>query len=204
MTREVLSRRLADLAGPLAQSMGLDLWGMEVLFASRSTVRVFVESGSGVGVDQCAELSRLLGLALDVEDLLPGAYTLEVSSPGLERKFFTPAQLAGARGLTVEVTLLSPLADFPGRRRFRGILESTPECCGPIPAEALFGLRAEDVARPGAEAPLVFFAFSQVKKAALVHRPPEKVLPGKGGKKHPAKKTATAVKREEDEEATEG
>ena len=203
MTREVLSQRLADLAGPLARSVGLTLWGIEVLFAGRSTVRVFVESGNGVGVDQCAELSRLLGLALDVEDLLPGAYTLEVSSPGLERKFFTPGQLAGARGLTVEVTLVSPLADFPGRRRFRGTLESAPDC-GDVPAEALFGLRAEDTARPGEEAPLVFFAFSQLKRAALVHKPPEKVRPGKGGKKRPAEKTPATVKREKDEEATEG
>jgi ribosome maturation factor RimP len=149
---------------------------------------------------------------LDVEDFLPGAYMLEVSSPGLERRFFTAGQLAGALGRKVAITLLLPLADFPGRRRFRGILESVPDrplatpdflVNGPdspaapdTPAEPLFGLRAEDAVRPGEEAPLVFFAFSQVKKATLVHTPPEKIPPGKGGKKQPAKKKAAAPQPE--------
>jgi ribosome maturation factor RimP len=208
---------LAELAIPLAQSMGLTLWGIEALFSSRSVLRVFVEGGEssgpggegGVTVGQCAELARLLGLALDVEDFLPGAYTLEVSSPGLERRFFTAGQLAGAQGRKVAVTLLLPLTDFPGRRRFRGILESVPDRSSATPklpgnspdsrtfpdspAESLFGLRAEVPARPGEEAPLVCFAFSQVKKATLVHTPPEKIPPGKGGKKQPAQKKAAAL-----------
>ena len=228
MTRKPLAPLLAELAGPLAQSMGLTLWGTETLFSGRSVLRVFVEGGGesfapgkeggGVTVEQCAELARLLGLALDVENFLPGAYVLEVSSPGLERRFFTAGQLAGALGRKVAVTLLRPLADFPGRRRFRGILESVPDRSSTTPdfpvagqdspaitdpaavpeslAEPLFGLRTEDADRTGEEAPLIFFAFSQVKKATQVHTPPEKIQPGKGGKKQPAKKKAAALKAE--------
>jgi ribosome maturation factor RimP len=203
MTRNSLLQTLAVLAEPLAQSLGLSLWGVEVILAGRSTVRIFVESGDGVTIDQCAELSRLFGLALDVEDILPGAYTLEVSSPGLERVFFTAGQLAGAVGRTVEITLLRPLSEFPGRRRFRGILETVPECSDVASPKDRFGLRAEDTASSGAEAPLVLFAFADLKKATLVHIPPEKTLPGKGGKKSPAKKKPSVQKTEQDGDESE-
>ena len=108
MNQSPLAAAIADLAAPLAASLGLELWGVELAFSGRGLVRVFVESEDGVSVDQCAELSRLLGLSLDVEDLVPGAYVLEVSSPGLERTFFTEAQLARAVGQRVEITLHEP------------------------------------------------------------------------------------------------
>ena len=96
-----LATIITRLAEPLATSMGLLLWGVEMLPGGKSVVRVFVESveaGQGVDIEQCAALSRLLGLSLEVEDCIPGAYVLEVSSPGLERRYFTAGQLAGAVG----------------------------------------------------------------------------------------------------------
>lgn len=78
----------------------------------------------GVSIEQCAKLSRSLGLALDVEDIIPGAYTLEVSSPGMSRPFFSLQQLQAYTGELVEVTLGKPLLqEFPGRKTFRGRLQ---------------------------------------------------------------------------------
>ena len=130
----------------------------------------------GVTIDQCAHLSRLLGLALDVEDILPGAYVLEVSSPGLDRTFFTASQLAGALGATVELVFTEPPEEYPGRRKFRGALEKGNPETG-------FALRLEDVALPGETPDLLHFAFGDLKKAKQVFVVPEKERPGKGGGK---------------------
>jgi len=176
-----LTQIIAELARPLAESFNLSLWGIELMFGGRSIVRVYVESENGVTIDQCAELSRLLGLALEVEDAIPGAYVLEVSSPGLERIFFTPEQLALALGQPVEITLAASSPEFSGRRKFRGVLTHVPEE-GHAPADA-FTLRVENPSRPGESEGLLSFVFTDLKKARQVHIVPEKVLPGKGGKK---------------------
>ena len=61
-----------SLAAPQAAAMGLEIWGIEVQSAAKSLVRVYVEGPEGVDIEQCAELSRLLGLALEVEDAFSG------------------------------------------------------------------------------------------------------------------------------------
>lgn len=238
MMQNALVQTITDLARPLAASLGLSLWGVELVFSGRGTVRIYVEdeqsagrerepdfsgqepvhgssgqdtasgssgqdpasdssgkghdvtshddaTGHGVTIDQCAGLSRLLGLALEVEDCIPGPYVLEVSSPGLDRIFFTAGQLAGAVGRVVEITLLDPVPDFPGRRKFRGTLEAapSPDASGEIPETGAFVLRLEDAGLPDAGDAELSFAFAGVKKARQVHVVPEKVLPGKGGAK---------------------
>ncbi len=227
MTQTPLASALTDITAPLAASLGLELWGIELAFGGRGLVRVFVESENGVSIDQCAELSRLLSLSLDVEDLLPGAYVLEVSSPGLERTFFTEAQLARAVGQRVEITLHQPHAAWPGRRKFRGPLqqapasishedkEGTPEPASSAPpAEAtdgtgLFTLRAEELARPGEEDPLVSFTFADLKKAVQIHFFSEQPLPGKpagkkNSKKNAAKEHGGAAATEHDPDTQDG
>ena len=73
---------ITALALPLVEAAGLELWGVELLGEGRPILRVYVESPSGATIEECAKLSRQLGLALDVEDIIPSAYILEVSSPG--------------------------------------------------------------------------------------------------------------------------
>ena len=137
---------------------------------------VTAELAHGVTIAQCAELSRLLGLALEVEDLIPGAYLLEVSSPGLDRTFFSASQLAGALGKTVELTYADAPEEYPGRRKFRGVLEQASPENG-------FALRLEDAVLPDEEPPLLHFAFTDLKKAKQVFVVPAKERPGKGGGK---------------------
>ena len=176
-----LMQIIAELARPLAGSLHLSLWGIELAFGGRSIVRVYVENEQGVSIDQCAELSRLLGLALDVEDVIPGAYVLEVSSPGLERIFFTPEQLAGALGESLEITLAEPSLEFSGRRKFRGVLIGAP--APDQAAGGTFSLRVENPSRQGEIEGELPFVFAALKKARRIHSVPEKTLPGKGGKK---------------------
>lgn len=111
---------LSALLEPTVASLGFQLWGLELISPNRRpTLRVFIEGDNGVTVDDCATVSRHLGSVLDVEDPIQGEYTLEVSSPGIDRLLFAPEQYALYVGEPIEVRLRFP---FEGRRRFRGWL----------------------------------------------------------------------------------
>lgn len=244
-----IAQTITNLATPLAASLGLAIWGVDVVPAGRLVIRVFAESldeytrgqsilgghqeaslqdktgqgkpeqadlemteswqdtrvqtesdsaesaptdspldseadpeepvvtQGGITIDQCAELSRLLGLSLEVEDCVESAYVLEVSSPGLERLFFKAEQLKRALGVKVEATLFKPLTEFPGRRKFIGIVNGVEgELCTLTVAEP------ENVQ--------VSFPWSMVKKIKQIYVAPEKNLPGKSVKNTRQKKSA--------------
>lgn len=159
MNEDRLRKALEELAAPMAQAMGLTLWGVELTGGhGRGVVRVYLDSPggeTGVTVDQCAELSRDLSVALDVEDLIPGSYYLEVSSPGLDRPFFSPRQMLGHEGAEVQVSLRGPV---DGRRKYQGRLTAVePD-----------GFMIEENGQP------VRVAWSDVKKAALRYEFPAK------------------------------
>lgn len=124
MSREKLEARIAALAEPFIASLDLELWGIELAMANKPMVRIFVDNEEGATIDECARISRHLGVALEVEDVMQSAYILEVSSPGLERPFFNAAQMAGYIGRQIELSLLDPNPEWPGRRKFRGELIS--------------------------------------------------------------------------------
>lgn len=158
------------LALPLIEAAGLDLWGIELLGEGRPVLRIYVEGPDGVNIESCARLSRQIGLALDVEDVMPSAYTLEVSSPGLTRPFFEPAQLRAYVGRLVDVTLKEAMPEFPRRKKFYGELLAV--------AGDEITLRPDDASEP--DAPTATLNWNNVRKANLVHVFPQ---PGKGPKK---------------------
>jgi len=124
MDKNEIHARLMDLVTPLCQARDLEVWGIDLLFGAggrHRIVRVYLDSEQGVGIDECTEISRHLSLALDVEDIIPGAFTLEVSSPGLERMFFSLEQMRPYVGRTIRIRLDRPLE---GRKNFKGRLES--------------------------------------------------------------------------------
>ncbi len=103
------------------EAMGFELWGVEYFSQGRhSLLRLYIESESGVTVDDCAAVSRQAGSVLDVEDPISGEYTLEVSSPGLDRLLFRLDQYPAYVGEQLELRLRTP---YEGRRRFRGTLQ---------------------------------------------------------------------------------
>ena len=183
MTKTPLAERLTGIIGPAVSTLGVELWGVEFASAgSRMVVRVYIDAPAAPAVDDnaaatdeaaghetppgvtpgvtiaaCAQVSRHLGAVLEAEDAVPGAYVLEVSSPGLERRFFSPAQLGPYLGRTVDVRLHQPQ---DGRRHLRGILSE-------IGAEAGTGFLVVD--EDGVRTRV---AWEHVKTAHLVHEFP--------------------------------
>jgi ribosome maturation factor RimP len=117
-----LRERLMALAEPLLGQLGYELVELEYAPGrSRSLVRVFIDKPGGVTVDDCERVSHELSALLDVEDPVPVAYTLEVSSPGLDRVLRTPEHFRRFVGDRVHVELK---VAREGRRRYTGRLES--------------------------------------------------------------------------------
>lgn len=102
------------------KALGFELVDVELSGGSRhATLRIYIDSPAGVNVDNCAKVSRQLSALLEVEDPLPGSYTLEVSSPGLDRPLVTPADFTRYVGETIKVRMRQPLM---GRKNFTGRL----------------------------------------------------------------------------------
>ena len=104
-------QEVKDLAEAVARHRGLRLW--DVQMAGRpggSVVRVFVDSDDGVDLDTVAEVSEEISRGLDLRDPIPGRYTLEVSSPGLERALRSPDHFALSVGRQAVVKTTEPLA----------------------------------------------------------------------------------------------
>lgn len=111
---------IEKLLTPAVQSLDCEIWGVEFLSQGRhSKLRLYIDRTEGVSVDDCAKVSRLVGDVLDVEELLTGGYTLEVSSPGMDRILFKPSQFEASVGETIDVRLNFP---FEGRKRIEGVL----------------------------------------------------------------------------------
>jgi ribosome maturation factor RimP len=106
---------------PTIAGLGFELVGIEYHPSrGRSLLRVYIDSESGVTVDDCARVSYQVSGVLDVEDPIPGNYQLEISSPGLDRPLFRARDYERFAGQLVFVRLRQPLN---GRRRFKGRLE---------------------------------------------------------------------------------
>jgi ribosome maturation factor RimP len=113
-------QEIHDLLGPIAAQEQCEIWGVEFLAQGRhSKLRIYIDHADGVSVEHCERVSRRAGDILDVEEVIPGEYTLEVSSPGMDRMLFKPAQYLANVGEQVEVRLNYP---FEGSKRIVGIL----------------------------------------------------------------------------------
>jgi ribosome maturation factor RimP len=112
--------KLTDMLRPAVEETGKELLGVEYISAGNNSVlRLFIDHENGIDVDDCAEVSRQVGAILDVEDPISSEYSLEVSSPGLDRPLFDKPQFEAVVGETVEVRISMPLN---GRRKFKGKL----------------------------------------------------------------------------------
>src|SRR3954467_6839352 len=120
--------RVREIADRVAASSGLEIVDLEFLGGGKACMlRVFLDRPAagtdplaGVTHEDCAKFSREFGTILDVEDVMPGAYTLEVSSPGLDRKLVKPADFTRFTGSRLKLTMRQPVN---GNRHFEGRLE---------------------------------------------------------------------------------
>ncbi|HME36231.1 MAG TPA: ribosome maturation factor RimP [Candidatus Sulfotelmatobacter sp.] len=121
--------RVREIAERVAASSGLEIVEVEFLGGGKARMlRVFLDKPAagteplaGVTHEDCANFSREFGTILDVEDVMPGAYTLEVSSPGLDRKLTKAADFTRFTGSRLKLTTRQPVEN---NRHFEGRLES--------------------------------------------------------------------------------
>ncbi len=113
--------RVRALVEPILAEAGLDLYDLEL---GGGLLQVLVDKEGGVGIDDIATVSRRISRALDEHDPIAGGYTLEVSTPGVERPLRTREHFARAVGETVKV---KTLAGIEGERRFQGTVTSADD-----------------------------------------------------------------------------
>ncbi|EHJ46192.1 protein of unknown function DUF150 [Solidesulfovibrio carbinoliphilus subsp. oakridgensis] len=160
----VVPDKIRELISPFLASMGLVVWGVELAASGhRQLVRLYLDLAAdtprtperrGVTIDECARASRHLATLLEMEDLFHDPYVLEVSSPGLGRRFFEPAQLPAYVGQVIEAKLTVPR---DGRKRFKGVLT------------AVEGERVTILVDAAPEAFPLSFDFEEAEKVRLIH-----------------------------------
>ena len=119
--REAVASKIEEIAGRVAGSEGLEVVEVEVKGGGNNRfVRISIDKPEGVTHADCELVSQQVGTILDVEEVVPGGrYTLEVSSPGVERKLLKPADYQRFQGKKVQITLRTAI---DGRRNFEGTL----------------------------------------------------------------------------------
>ncbi len=125
----MLRDQLSELLEPVVSGLGYELWELEYSpRAGGGLLRVYidtlVDSPQGISLDDCEKVSRKVSETLDVADPIPGQYTLEVSSPGLDRVLRTRAHIQRFAGERVRLEMMQPIA---GRKRFQGRLQKVGE-----------------------------------------------------------------------------
>ncbi|HKS75990.1 MAG TPA: ribosome maturation factor RimP [Terriglobales bacterium] len=115
--------RVREITERVAASSGLEVVEVELRGGGKARMlRIVIDKPNGVTHEDCSNLSREVGTILDVADVIPGgSYTLEVSSPGLDRKLLKPADYERFSGSRVKLTTRQPV---DGNRHFEGRLES--------------------------------------------------------------------------------
>ena len=124
--KDDICERVSAIAQPILDALRLELVEIEFKRSGREAIlRLFIDKEGGVTLDDCADVSRELSLVLDVEDFIPCAYNLEVSSPGLDRPLKTPADYERFTGRLIKVRTYEPFCDDDGNKRktFLGTLE---------------------------------------------------------------------------------
>jgi ribosome maturation factor RimP len=117
---EKLLQEVREVVEPILQSQGYELVDLEYQRESRGWVlRIYLDREGGITLDDCTGVSHEVGAVLEVKDVIPNAYVLEVSSPGLTRPLKQPEDYNRFRNQLVKIKLFQPL---DGRRNFKGIL----------------------------------------------------------------------------------
>ena len=123
--RQSLEGRITELAEQVADSMGMEVVLVEIKGdGNRSVVRTFIDQPAGISLDDCERFSRRFSVALDVEDWIPFSYTLEVSSPGVNRPLVKESDFARFCGQNAKVRTRLPLE---GQRSFKGKIVGVTE-----------------------------------------------------------------------------
>lgn len=117
--------KLTRVVASAVEPLGYELVGVEYLAQGRhSVLRVYIDSPEGITLDDCERASRQLSAVMDVEDPIKGHYTLEMSSPGLDRPLFNAQQFEQFSGHKVALRLHTPL---DGQRKFMAVIRGVED-----------------------------------------------------------------------------
>ena len=120
IAKAAIDRRLAEIVTPVIEDMGFELVRIRLMSGKSTTLQIMAERPEGgIEVDECAEISIAVSTVLDVEDPIIDAYTLEVSSPGIDRPLTRLKDFETYEGYEVRIET-SEMID--GRKRFKGVL----------------------------------------------------------------------------------
>jgi ribosome maturation factor RimP len=111
---------LLNLLEPEIEAMGYELVALDVRTGGKGLLRLYIDGPDGVNLEDCERVSHQVSGLLDVEDPIPGEYTLEVSSPGLDRPLRKAAHFQRFEGHEARVRLKLPR---DGRKRFKGVIK---------------------------------------------------------------------------------
>lgn len=112
--------RVKELLEPILRERNLQLVDIEFVFGKRPLLRIYIYNPEGTSIDDCEWVSKRIGAALDVEDIIESSYILEVSSPGLDRKIRNPHEYEIFKGKSIKVKTSKPIED---RNVFKGVLK---------------------------------------------------------------------------------
>lgn len=120
-------QELLDALEPRAEAEGIEIVTVEVVGSKKApTIRVYIDTENGVSFDELASSQVWVNQIMDELDPFPGAYTLEVSSPGIDRPLRTPQHFADFAGETVNLRLDG---NFEGKNKWQGQLEGFADDC---------------------------------------------------------------------------
>lgn len=118
MSNSSIADKVRNIAENVAEKESLELVHVEVVGTERKpTVRIFIDKPEGVTVDDCSTVSHQVEAVLDAEDLIPSAYLLEVSSPGIERELYSLEDFKKFAGQNAKVKTNQPIN---GQKNFTG------------------------------------------------------------------------------------
>ena len=121
----MIQDELEHALSPAITDMGYELWGCEYLSQGRhSLLRIYIDKSGGITLDDCQAVSHQVSALLDVEDPIPGNYSLEVSSPGIPRPLFREWQYKRYIGQIIEVKTFKPIE---GKRKLIGTIVSVSD-----------------------------------------------------------------------------
>ena len=141
--------RIRELVDRVATSEGMELVDVE-LHGPSAILRIFLDRPGGITLKDCQVISEQVGALLDVEDLIENRYTLEVSSPGLDRKLVKPADFERFAGRRINLVLK---VARQGRKRFRGLL---------------LGMEQETVRMDIGDGQVMDFEYGEIEKVNLI------------------------------------
>jgi ribosome maturation factor RimP len=152
--KQTVEARAQELLEPIVAGEGLELLEVEFVREREGWVlRLFIDKPGGrVGLDECSQVSRAVDTVLDVEDLVPHEYNLEVSSPGVNRPLKKPAHYERVKGQKVKVKTYGPIGE-PPRKNFTGTLTEVAADAISVDVEGAgnFRISFKDIAKANLE-----------------------------------------------------